>query len=118
MQELTSEDWDSVVTKSDKTTMVEFWAPWCPWCRRLTPLIKELESDYGEKMTFTMLNTEDYPDIAAKNGVMSLPTTRFFCRGREVGEFVGYQPIEMLRQEFDKIIDQSEECVRQSSPVK
>ncbi len=118
MQDVKSENWDDVVLKSDNLTLVEFWAPWCPWCRRLTPLLKEIEGSYDGKMRFAMLNTEEYPDIASKYGVMSLPTMKFFCGGREVGDLVGYMPEDMLKQEFDKILSKYNDCLAQSSVIK
>lgn len=118
VQELTSEGWDGEVLRSSGLTLVEFWAPWCPWCRRLTPLLREVEENYKGKIVFTSLNSEDYPDIASQYGVMSLPTMKFFCKGREVGELIGYMPEEMLKQEFDRIVSISQECMTQSSQVK
>ncbi len=117
MQELASKDWDETVLRSSELTLVEFWAPWCPWCRRLTPLLKEIEEGYKGQIIFTSLNSEDYPDIASQYGVMSLPTMKFFCKGREVGELIGYLPEEMLKQEFNKMITRSQECIIQSSQV-
>lgn len=118
MQDVKSENWDDVVLKSDNLTLVEFWAPWCSWCKRLTPLLKEIEGSYDGKMSFAMLNTEEYPDIASKYGVMSLPTIKFFCGGREVGDLVGYMPEDMLKQEFDKILSKYNNCLSQSSVIK
>ncbi|MFQ6134823.1 MAG: thioredoxin family protein [Nitrososphaerales archaeon] len=118
MQDVNSVNWDEVVLKTGKLTLVEFWAPWCPWCKRLTPLLKEIEGDYEGRIVFTMLNTEEYPDIASKYGVMSLPTMKFFCGGREVAELVGYMPGDMLKQEFDKILSKYRDCLAQSSYIK
>jgi thioredoxin 1 len=117
MQELNAKEWDEKVLRSSELTLVEFWAPWCPWCRRLTPLLKEIEEKYKGKIVFTSLNSEDYPDIASQYGVMSLPTMKFFCKGREVGELIGYLPEETLKQEFDRIITRSQECITQSTQV-
>jgi thioredoxin 1 len=118
MKELKSDNWDELVLKNDKLNLVDFWAPWCPWCRRLTPILTEIEGDYNEKMTFNTLNTEDYPDIASKYGVMSLPTMKFFCGGREIADLVGYMPEDKLRQEFEKIIGKYKDCMSQSSTIK
>ena len=117
MLNLASKDWDETVLRSSGLTLVEFWAPWCPWCRRLTPLLKEIEEDYKGRIIFTSLNSEDYPDISSQYGVMSLPTMKFFCKGREVGELIGYMPEEKLKQEFAKMISRSQECIIQSSQV-
>lgn len=41
-----SKNFDSVVMKNDKDTLVEFYAPWCGHCKKLAPVFDEL----GEKM--------------------------------------------------------------------
>jgi thioredoxin 1 len=117
MQELESANWEDIVLKSDKLTLVEFWAPWCPWCKRLIPLLKEIENEYEGKIVFTMLNTEDYPDIASKFGVWSLPTIKFFCKGQNVGDVIGYKPKEDLREELNKSLSKYSDCLSTSSKI-
>jgi len=117
MHELTDKKWEEFL-KSDKLTIVEFWAPWCPWCKRLTPILDKMEHDYSDRITFTMLNTEDFPDIASKYGVMSLPNIMFFCSGRIVGGLIGYTSEEKLKQEFDKVLSKYKDCYSQSSKLK
>ena len=117
MQELTNEHMEEVL-KSEKLMLMEFHAPWCGWCKRLTPLLKEMEPSYEGKIVFTMLNTENYPEIAGKYGIMSLPNMVFFCGGRTVAELVGYMPQEKLKQEFDKVLSKYKDCYNQSSKIK
>lgn len=117
MQDVKAVDWDEVVLKTDKLTMVEFWASWCSWCEQLTPLLKEIEGDYEGRIVFTMLNTEEYPDISMKYGARNLPTMKFFCSGQEVAELIGYMPKDMLKQEFDKILTTYRDCLAQSSHI-
>ena len=117
MQELTNKTFSKVL-RSDNLILVDFWAPWCPWCKRLTPILKKLENDYEGKIVLTMLNTENYPDIASKYGIMSLPNLVFFCGGRVVSGIVGYMPEEKLIQEFDKALSKYKDCYSQSSQIK
>ncbi len=118
MLDLKSETWDKVVLKSDKLTLVDFWAPWCIWCGRLMPVLKEMEGDYEGRIIFTAINTEKFPDIAAKYGVMSLPTIKFFCKGRDVTELIGYMSSNNLRQELDRILSRYKNCLSQSSSIR
>lgn len=115
---LTPENWSKEVDENPSPIAVEFWAPWCPWCRKLTPVLDELTGDYASRLRFAQLNADDYPEIAARYGVMGLPTSKFFCEGREVSEIVGYLPKPQLRMEIDRIISAHRECLDQSSPLK
>jgi len=116
MQGVDSSSWDVEVLKSDRLTIVEFWAPWCPWCKRLIPILEEMEGEYQGRLRFLMLNVDENPDMAARYGVMGLPTIKFFCNGRTVGEIIGFMPKEHLKHEFDSLISRYRDCLSQSSP--
>ena len=49
---------------------------------------------------------------------MGVPTLKFFCSGRSIGEIVGYLPEDKLKAEFDKIIANYKTCLAQSTPYK
>jgi len=82
------------------------------------PELESLSGDYSGRLRFAQLNSDDYPEVAERHGVMGLPTTKFFCEGREVSEIVGYLPTPRLKAEIDRIISQHRVCLDQSSPLK
>lgn len=118
LRDVSSADWDRTVSKADTLTVVDFWAPWCPWCRKLAPELEALAPQYTGKIAFVKLNVDEAPLIASRYGVMGLPTLKFFCGGRAVGELVGYMPRTMLKSEFDRALTTYKECLSQSSPLK
>lgn len=92
--ELTEKNFDSVI--SGGITLVDFWAPWCGPCRMQAPVIDELGEKYQGKFTVAKLNTDDEPSIAARYGVMSIPTLIVYNQGEEVTRRVGVQTLEQL----------------------
>jgi thioredoxin 1 len=110
-----SSNWNEV-TRSESLVLVDFWAPWCPWCRKLSPEFDSLSSEYKDRVKFVKLNVQDAPDVANKYGVEGLPTLKFFCQGRSVGEIVGYLPKPNLKAEVDKMLQIYKQCAEQSSP--
>ena len=48
----------------------------------------------------------------------SLPTLKFFCAGREIGEMIGALPKGKLEAAFREVIAGSKECLAASSPAK
>ena len=81
------------------------------------PEFDALASEYEGKLTMLKLNSEDHPDITMRYGVMGLPTIKVFCRGRPIGELVGYMPRSRLKAELDRLM-QNMECLQSSSPMK
>lgn len=118
LKDVNSADWDRTVSKADTLTLVDFWAPWCPWCRKLTPELEALAPQYNGKISFVKLNVDEAPLIASRYGVLGLPTLKFFCGGRAVGELVGYMPRNMLKSELDRALTTYRDCLSQSSPLK
>jgi thioredoxin len=110
-------EWENVISNADILTLVDFWAPWCPWCRKLTPELEALAANFQGRINFVKLNTDEAPLIAAKYGVQGLPTIKFFCSGRPVGELVGYMPRIMLKGELEKYVGKYKDCLSQSSPL-
>lgn len=91
---LDSKNFDSFLA-SHKIAVIDFWAEWCAPCLILAPIIEELAEDYPQ-VGFGKLNSDENPDIAARYGVMSLPTVIFFKDGEPVDEIIGAVPREEL----------------------
>jgi len=64
------------------------------------------------------LNSDDYPDISQRYGIMGLPTIKMFCQGRPIGEIIGYMPRPRLKAEIDKVLQNHKECLESSSPIR
>jgi thioredoxin 1 len=108
---------DEMVLSSPTPVVVDFWAPWCVHCRKLAPTYEALAAQMGNDLRFVTVNVDEEPDLQQRFGVSSLPTLKFFCSGREVGEFVGAAPKEQLEATFKGILRNAKECLDSSSPL-
>lgn len=92
--DLTEKNFDSVI--GNDVTLVDFWADWCGPCKMQAPVIDELAEKYEGKVTVAKLNVDDVPSIAARFGVMSIPTLIVYRQGEEVTRRVGVQSLDQL----------------------
>ena len=77
------------VLKSTKPVLVDYWADWCTPCKQIAPILEELDREYGDKITFLKLDTNDNPNTPMQYGIMSIPTLQLFVNGEVVQSLTG-----------------------------
>jgi len=87
---LTSDSFDGAIGAG--RVLVDFWAAWCMPCRMIAPIIEELAEEYKGSVTVAKVDIDDESALAARYGIMSIPTVILFNNGVEVKRFVGVQP--------------------------
>ncbi len=75
MQKLTSDAFTGTVLESDVPVVVDFTADWCPPCRAMKPVLEELAAERPD-LKFVAVDVDDQPELAARYGVLSMPTIR------------------------------------------
>jgi protein disulfide-isomerase A6 len=79
--DLDSKNFDSVVLKSGKPALVEFFAPWCGHCKNLAPVYEELGTNFAhanEKVTIAKVDADNHKDLGKRFGVSGFPTLKWF----------------------------------------
>ena len=92
MQEVGDQDFNEVVLASDVPVVVDFWAEWCGPCRLVHPELEKIKAEYEGKLNVVKLNIDDAPGVAAKYGIMSIPTIVLFVDGAVRAQVVGARP--------------------------
>ena len=92
MQEVTEAQFNEVVLGSDVPVVVDFWAEWCGPCRLVHPELEKIAEEYDDKIKVVKLNIDEAPGVAAKYGVMSIPTIALFVDGDVASQVIGARP--------------------------
>jgi len=100
--QFTKDNFEAEVLKSDKITLVDFWAPWCGPCQLMGPVIDELAEE-AKDFKIGKVNVDENQETAVAYGVMSIPTIKIFKDGKVVKEFVGVQAKEKLKGELEEL---------------
>ncbi len=101
---ITSENWAAEVEQSETPVVVDFWAVWCGPCRMIAPIVEELAAEYEGTVKVGKLNVDENQQVAAKYGVMSIPTLLVFKNGQPVERIVGFAPKKELKAKIDAAI--------------
>jgi thioredoxin 1 len=94
--EITDDNFDELVAKSDKLVMLDFWAEWCGPCRMVGPVIEELSKDYDGKAVVGKVDVDINSNICSMFGIRNIPTILFFKGGQVVDKQVGAVPKSVL----------------------
>jgi thioredoxin 1 len=81
----------SEVINSDKKVLLDFWAPWCGPCRRVVPIVEEIARERAD-IKVGKVNVDEQPELAARFGVMSIPTLVVMKDGKIVNQSMGARP--------------------------
>lgn len=101
MINLTSENFEKEVLKSEKPVLVDFWATWCGPCQMIAPIVEEIAKENEDKLKVGKVNVDEATDLAVKFDVASIPTLILFRNGNIVGTIVGYRE----KEELEKFIN-------------
>lgn len=94
--DLTKENFQAEITKSDKPVLVDFWAVWCGPCQMMAPILHELETEMPD-VQIGKVNVNEQMDLARQFRVVSIPTLIIFKNGQEVQRMVGVTSKEELK---------------------
>ncbi|UCG70275.1 MAG: thioredoxin [Thermoplasmata archaeon] len=117
IKELDDKTFDELLSESDKLVIVEFYNTTCPNCRAIAPVYSELSQELQKEAVFTRINVEQNMKIAARYGVMGVPTFKFLCKERPVGEIVGSVNATMLRNTIKDYVRHRLECLSKSTSI-
>ena len=82
--QFTDSNFESDVLKSDKVTMVDFWAEWCGPCRALAPKLEEIAQELGPKVKIVKMNVDENPNTPSQFGIRGIPAMLLFKNGQKV----------------------------------
>ncbi len=86
------DNFDEIVLKGDKPTLVDFWGEGCGPCKMMLPIIDELGAEYGDKLMVVKIDVDNCQGVVMKFGIRSIPTILLIKDGDVKEKLVGAVP--------------------------
>ena len=86
---LTAVNFDRHASRGDIPLVVDFWAPWCGPCRTMAPAFEQAARMLEPQVRLAKVNTEEEQGLAARFGIVSIPTLIIFRAGHQLARQPG-----------------------------
>ena len=97
--EISEDNFESEVLKSELPVLVDFWAPWCGPCRMMGPIVDEISEEILE-LKVCKVNVDDASELARKYDIESIPTLIYFKNGEERATMLGLRTKQDIMDEI------------------
>ena len=101
VKDVSDQDFDSEVLRSDQPVLVDFWAAWCAPCRMIAPTVDQVAQDYSGRAKVVKLNVDDNRETSARYNIRGIPTLLLFKDGEVKDQIVGATS----KDQISRIID-------------
>lgn len=78
--------------------LVDFYADWCGPCKMLGSVLETISD-----IEIIKVNVDEYPQLANRFKIMSIPHLKFFSDGKEIDQIVGFVDKETIEEKINEI---------------
>jgi thioredoxin 1 len=90
--DITKDNFEQEVLKSDQPVLLDLWAAWCGPCRMVSPIVDEIAPEYDGKLKVGKIDVDAEQELATAFQVQSIPMILVMKDGEVVSGALGARP--------------------------
>lgn len=100
--ELTDQNFEEQVLKSEKPVLVDFWAAWCGPCRMIAPSVEAIAQEYSSRAKVGKLNVDENMSVTSRYRIQGIPALLLFKNGQVAEQLTGAHPKDAIVKMIEK----------------
>jgi thioredoxin 1 len=97
-ERINADNFDSKALQSGKLVLIDFYSDSCIPCKMMSPVLAELEEQFGEKLYIGKVNIAYEEELVSRFGILSAPTLLLFKDGELIWKQTGAKKKAELQQ--------------------
>ncbi|MCQ2189735.1 MAG: thioredoxin [Paludibacteraceae bacterium] len=85
------------IIKSEKLTLVDFFATWCGPCKMMHPVLEQLKGEMGDAIRIVKIDVDNNQEISSQYNIQSVPTLMLFKNSEVVWRESGARSLNELK---------------------
>ena len=91
----TNTNFETEALQSKIPVLIDFYADWCGPCRMVSPIVEQIANE-GGNFKVGKVDVDSHPELAARYGIMSIPTLLVLKDGKVAQQAVGARSKEQI----------------------
>ncbi len=94
----------NTLIQSETPVLIDFYADWCGPCKMLSPILKEVKAELGDRIKVLKIDVDSNAAIAGRYQIRGVPTMILFKEGEIRWRKSGVLPKHTLLEELKPLL--------------